>query len=57
MTRRLRAPAASMVVAVAPIQNRTGDSTLNQLGRAATGDIRRQIAQTGRVEVIDLDPA
>jgi hypothetical protein len=49
----LRASAGPMVVGVEQIQNRSGDSTLNQLGRAATGDINDR-SSVGRVEVVDL---
>ncbi len=54
LSRMSRASAGPLVVGVEQIQNRTGDSTLNQLGRAATGDIRRQIVQSGHVAVVDL---
>ncbi len=54
VTRERKPPAlVTNRVLVAPLQNRTRDSTLNSLGEIAADDIARGVAATGLVEVVD----
>src|SRR5207247_205699 len=49
---RQRAPLSPRRVVVAVIENRTGDSTLDNLGHMAADWVTQGLAQTGLVEVV-----
>jgi DNA-binding SARP family transcriptional activator/tetratricopeptide (TPR) repeat protein len=48
------APPPSSLIAIAPIHNRTGDSSLTELGEIAAASITQQVVQGGHASVVEL---